>query len=84
MYTLINIILHINMHSLPQVNVVTNFKSLEICEEEFDEIFSRLKGKNKKGFISITKENKKYLEILDADKKLKSYWICNEVIFFKK
>ena len=84
MYILVNIILHINVHSIPQVNVVSNFESLEICEAKFDEILSRLKGENKKGFITTTKENKKYLEILDTDKKLKSYWICNEVIFYKK
>ena len=84
MYILVNIILHINVHSIPQVNVVSNFESLEICEAKFDDTLSRLKGKNKKGFIANTKENKKYLEILDTDKKLKSYWICNEVIFYKK
>ena len=84
MYILVNIILHINIHSIPQVNVVSNFESLEICEAKFDEIFSRLKGENKKGFITTTKENKKYLEILDTDKKLKSYWTCNEIIFYKK
>ena len=84
MYTLVNIILHIGMNSIPQVHVITNFNSLEICEAKFDETLSRLKGENKKGFITTTKENKKYLEILDTDKKLKSYWICNEVIFYKK
>ena len=84
MYILVNIILHINMYSIPQVNVVSNFESLEICEAKFDKILSRLKGENKKGFITTTKENQKYLEILDTDKKLKSYWICNEIIFYKK
>lgn len=84
MYLLINLILHININSIPQVNVITNFDSLEICEAKFDETLSRLKGENKKGFIKTSKENKKYLEIIDTDKKLKSYWICNEIIFYKK
>ena len=84
MYILINIIFHINMQSIPQVNAVTNFDSLKKCETKFDETLSRLKGKNKKGFITTTKENKKYLEILDSEKKLRSYWICNEIIFYKK
>ena len=84
MFILINIILHINVPSFPQVNVITNFDNLELCEGKFDETLSRLKGKNKRGFIKTTKENKKYLEILDVDKKLRSYWICNEIIFYKK
>ena len=40
MYILVNIILHIGMNSIPQVHVITNFNSLEICEAKFDEIFS--------------------------------------------
>ena len=34
MYTLINIIIYLNMQNVPQVNVVTNFKNLEVCEEK--------------------------------------------------
>ena len=60
MYTLINIILHINMHSVPQVNVITNFENLEKCEKKFHETLARLKGEHKKGFIKTTEDNQKY------------------------
>lgn len=84
MFTLVNIILHINSVSLPQVNVVTNFNNRILCEQKFDETLARIKGKNKKGSINVSQDGKKYLEITDIQNKLKSYWFCNEIIFYKK
>ena len=43
MYTLINIIIYLNMQNVPQVNVVTNFKNLEVCERKFHKILIELK-----------------------------------------
>ena len=84
MYILMNIIINLNMQNVPQVNVVTNFKNLEVCENKFHENLERIKGNNKKGSIKIDQYNKKYLEILDKANNLKSYWFCNEIIFYKK
>ena len=84
MYTLINIIIYINMQNVPQVNVVTNFKNLEECESKFQENLKRIKGNNKKGLIKIDQDKKKYLEIVDKANNLKSYWFCNEIIFYRK
>ena len=84
MFTLVNIILHINSISLPQVNVITNFNDRKICEQKFDETLDRIKGKNKKGSINVSQDGKRYLEIIDIQNKLKSYWFCNEIIFYKK
>ena len=83
MYTLINIIIYLNIQNVPQVNVVTNFESLEVCEGKFQENLNRIKG-NKKGSIKIDQDNKKYLEIVDKANNLKSYWLCNEIIFYRK
>ena len=84
MYTLVNIIIYLNMQNIPQVNVVTNFQNLEICESKFEENLSRIRGNSKKGSIKIDQDNKKYLEISDLANNLKSYWYCNEIIFYRK
>ena len=84
MFTLINIIIYLNMQNIPQVNVLTNFKNLEKCESKFEENLSRIKGSSKKGSIIIDQDKKKYLEILDLSNNLKSYWFCNEIIFYRK
>ena len=84
MYTLINIIIYLNMQNVPQVNVVTNFKNLEKCESKFQENLERIKGNDKKGSIKIDQDKKKYLEIVDKVNNLKSYWFCNEIIFYRK
>ena len=84
MYTLINIIIYLNTQNVPQINVVTNFKNLEVCESKFQENLERIKGNNKKGSIKIDQDNKKYLEIVDKANNLKSYWFCNEIIFYRK
>ena len=72
------------MQNVPQVNVVTNFKNLEECERKFQENLERIKGNNKKGSIKIDQDKKKYLEIVDKANNLKSYWFCNEIIFYRK
>ena len=72
------------MQNVPQVNVVTNFNNLEKCESKFQENIERIKGNNKKGSIKIDQDEKKYLEIVDNANNLKSYWFCNEIIFYKK
>ena len=84
MYTLINIIIYINMQNVPQVNVLTNFKNLEVCEDKFHENLDRIKDSDKKGSIKTDQDRKKYLEILDNANNLKSYWFCNEIIFYRK
>ncbi len=84
MYTLINIIIYLNMQNIPQVNVLTNFQNLEKCESKFEENLSRIKGSSKKGSIIIDQDKKKYLKILDLSNNLKSYWFCNEIIFYRK
>ena len=84
MYILINIIIYLNMQNIPQVNIITNFKNLEACESKFKKNLERIKGNNKKGSIKIDQENKKYLEIVDKANNLKSYWFCNEIIFYRK
>ena len=84
MYTLINIIIYLNMQNIPQVNVLTNFQNLEKCESKFEENLSRIEGSSKKGSIIIDQDKKKYLEILDLSNNLKSYWFCNEIIFYRK
>ena len=84
MFTLINIIIYINMQSVPQVNVLTNFKNLEVCEDKFHENLDRIKDSNKKGSIKTDQDRKKYLEIVDNANNLKSYWFCNEIIFYRK
>ena len=84
MYTLINIIIYLNMQNIPQVNVVTNYQNLMKCESKFEENLSRIKGNNKKGSIKIDQDDKKYLEISDTANNLKSYWFCKEIIFYKK
>ena len=84
MYTLINIIIYINMQNIPQVNVLTNFKNLEVCEDKFHENLDRIKDSNKKGSIKTDQDRKKYLEIVDNANNLKSYWFCNEIIFYRK
>ncbi len=84
MYTLINIIIFINMQNVPQVNVLTNFKKLEDCEDKFHENLDRIKDSDKKGSIKTDQDRKKYLEILDNANNLKSYWFCNEIIFYRK
>ena len=84
MFTLINIIIYINMQSVPQVNVLTNFKNLEVCEDKFRENLDRIKDSNKKGSIKTDQDRKKYLEIVDNANNLKSYWFCNEIIFYRK
>ena len=72
------------MQNAPQVNLVTNFKYLEVCESKFQENLERIKGNNKKGSIKIDQDEKKYLEIVDNANNLKSYWFCNEIIFYRK
>ena len=84
MYILMNIIINLNMQNVPQVNVVTNFKNLEVCESKFLENLERIKGNNKKGSIKIDQDKKKYLEILDKADNSKSYWFCNEIIFYRE
>ena len=42
MYILINIIIYLNMQNVPQVNVVTNFKDLDVCESKFQENLERI------------------------------------------
>ena len=84
MYTLINIIIFINMQNVPQVNVLTNFKKLEDCEDKFHENLDRIKDSDKKGSIKTDQDRKKYLEIVDNANNLKSYWFCNEIIFYRK
>ena len=84
MYTLINIIIYLNMQNIPQVNVLTNFQNLEKCESKFEENLSRIKGSSKKGSIILDQDKKKYLKILDLSNNLKSYWFCNEIIFYRK
>ena len=84
MVTLINIILYLNSQTLPQVNVITNFQNFKDCELKFNQTLNRIKGQNKRGLIKYNEDNKKYLEITDIEKQLKSYWLCNEVIFYKK
>ena len=63
MYTLINIIIYLNMQNVPHVNVVTNFKNLDVCEEKFQENLDRIKGNNKKGSIKIYQEEKRLLAL---------------------
>ena len=84
MYTLINIIIYLNMQNVPKVNVITNFQNLEKCESKFEENLARIKSSNKKGSIKIDQDNKKYLEISDTINDLKSYWFCNEIIFYRE
>ena len=84
MYILINIIIYLNMQNVPQVHVVTNFKNLDVCESKFRENLERIKDNNKKGSIKIDQDKKKYLEIVDKTNNLKSYWFCNEIIFYRK
>ena len=84
MYILMNIIINLNMQNVPQVNVLTNFKKLEDCEDKFHENLDRIKDSDKKGSIKTDQDRKKYLEILDNANNLKSYWFCNEIIFYRK
>tara|TARA_B100000941_G_C28010927_1_gene305299 strand:- start:112 stop:330 length:219 start_codon:yes stop_codon:yes gene_type:complete len=72
------------MQNVPQVNVLTNFKKLEDCEDKFHENLDRIKDSDKKGSIKTDQDRKKYLEILDNANNLKSYWFCNEIIFYRK
>ena len=72
------------MQNVPEENVVTNFKNLEACEGKFYENLERIKDSNKKGSIKTGQDKKKYLEIVDNANNLKSYWLCNEIIFYRK
>ena len=83
MYTLINIIIHFNSISLPQINVISNFNDLNACEKKFDAIKERINSDTIKASLIIDLEEEQYLEVLDSERKLKSYWLCKEILFYK-
>ena len=84
MYTLINIIMYINSYNAPAVNIISNFKNLESCEIKFDSTLNRIVNADIIGKIKYDDDDHKYLEIEDSNKRIKSYWFCKEIIFYKK
>ena len=84
MYVLINIIMHLNAFHLPEVNVVSNFDNLVNCEKRFYSTKERIIDNEIKVYIKLDHEEKKYLEINNMKKNLKSLWFCKEIIFYKK
>tara|TARA_E500000178_G_scaffold353587_1_gene419910 strand:- start:260 stop:490 length:231 start_codon:yes stop_codon:yes gene_type:complete len=76
--------MHLNSYNAPAVNVVSNFKNLESCEVKFDNTLNRFVNADITGVIKYDNDGNKYLEIEDSNKRIKSYWFCKEIIFYKK
>ena len=76
--------MHINSYNAPAVNIISNFKNLESCEIKFDSTLNRIVKADIIGKIKYDADDHKYLEIEDSNKRIKSYWFCKEIIFYKK
>ena len=72
--------MHLNQ-SLPSVNVVSKFETLDICENKLEKISHRFKKPEYLSFLGSDEENNKYLKLTQKNNGLVSYWICKDIIF---
>ena len=83
MFSLLQVILSLDVSQVPSVNVITHFKSLEVCEIKLEQTLKRNIDGGNNAKLLLDNDNNKYIKIEFNNDDSVSYWFCKETIFYK-
>ena len=83
MFSLLQVILSLNVSQTPTVNVITHLNSLEVCEIKLEQTFKRNIDGGNNAKLLLDNDNNKYIKIEFNNDDSVSYWFCKETIFYK-
>ena len=83
MFSLLQVILSLDVSQVPSVNVITHFKSLEVCEIKLEQTLKRNIDGGNDAKLLLDSENNMYIKIEFNNDDSVSYWVCKETIFYK-
>ena len=83
MFSLLQVILSLDVSQVPSVNVITHFKSLEVCEIKLEQTLKRNNDGGNNAKLLLDNDNNKYIKIEFNNDDSVSYWFCKETIFYK-
>ena len=83
MFSLLQVILSLDVSQVPSVNVITQFKSLEVCEIKLEQTLKRNIDGGNNAKLLLDSDNNKYVKIEFNNDDSVSYWFCKETIFYK-
>ena len=84
MFSLIQVIVYLNIAMPPSISILTHFNNFEKCEKKLNETKGRAMRGGLKVIIDIDEDNLKYLKIINSNEKAMTYWYCKKTIFYKK
>ena len=83
MFSLLQVILSLNVSQGPTVNVITHFNSLEVCEIKLEQTLKRNIDGGNNAKLLLDNDKNKYIKIEFNNDDSVSYWFCKETIFNK-
>lgn len=83
MFSLLQVILSLDVSQVPNVNVITHFNSLEVCEIKLEQTLKRNIDGGNNAKLLLDSDNNKYIKIEFNNDDSVSYWFCKETIFYK-
>ena len=83
MFSLLQVIMSLNVSQAPTVNVITHFNSLKVCEIKLEQTLKRNIDGGNNAKLLLDNENNKYIKIEFNNDDSVSYWFCKETIFYK-
>ena len=83
MFSLLQVILSLDVLQVPSVNVITHFNSLEVCEIKIEQTLKRNIDGGNNAKLLLDSENNMYIKIEFNNDDSVSYWFCKEKIFYK-
>ena len=83
MFSLLQVILSLNVSQTPTVNVITHLNSLEVCEIKLEQTLKRNIDGGNNARLLLDSDNNKYIKIEFNNDDSVSYWFCKETIFYK-
>ena len=83
MFSLLQIILSLDVSQAPNVNIITHFNSLAVCEVKLEQTLKRNIDGGNNAKLLLDNDNNKYIKIEFNNDDSVSYWFCKETIFYK-
>ena len=83
MFSLLQVILSLDVSQVPTVNVITHFNSLEVCEIKLEQTLKRNIDGGNNAKLLLDSDNNKYIKIEFNNDDSVNYWFCKETIFYK-
>lgn len=81
MFSLLQLIIYLDNIKIPEVNVISHFENITVCEEKINSTFNRNKKAGMIAKLKVHDDDYNYLEISFPDKSIKTFWFCEKTIF---